>query len=254
MKRKPVIGGNWKMYKTKQESLQFISEFKTQVTNVQDKVDIVILPAFPLIPTVADALQGTNISVGAQNMHFEDRGAFTGEVSPVMLLDAGATHVVLGHSERRKIFGETDELIAKKVKTAHGKGLIPIVCIGETRAERESGDMKRVLETQVHGSLQSVSLDEMKNTILAYEPVWAIGTGLTATPAQAQEAHQFVRCLLETTFGTTVASMVRIQYGGSMKPENAKELFSQPDIDGGLVGGASLEPGSLAQIVRSAVD
>jgi triosephosphate isomerase (TIM) len=251
MSLKPIIGGNWKMNKTVQESKAFIDEMLKNLKNLQEKVDIVILPSYMSINAVSTLLKGKKIGVGAQNMYYEEKGAFTGEISAGMLIDAGATYVVLGHSERRKIFNESDELISKKLKMAHEKGLKPIVCIGETREERESGQMEDVLKTQIEGSLKELTEDQMLGTVIAYEPVWAIGTGLTATPEQAQEAHMYVRQVLASIYGESVAQDVRIQYGGSIKPENAKEIFAQPDINGGLVGGASLDVKSFVEIIKA---
>ncbi len=240
------------MNKNLQESESYINEFVNLVSGVGDKVEIVIIPPFTAISKVAPLLKGTNVRVGAQNMHHADSGEFTGEVSPLMLIDAGATHVVLGHSERRKKFSENDAFINLKVKSAHKHGLVPIVCIGETGDEREKGKTFDVLRTQVTGSLDGIEKGLMEKTILAYEPIWAIGTGKTATPAEAQEAHQYIRSLLIGIYGKELAEKVRIQYGGSVKPENAEELFMQPDIDGGLVGGASLKPDTFSRIVHAA--
>jgi triosephosphate isomerase len=253
MKNRPIIGGNWKMQKTISESKLFIEELLKNVGNMQEMVDIVIIPPFTSINTVSEALKGKKIYTGGQNMYFEEKGAFTGEISPGMLLDAGATYVVLGHSERRAIFKESNELISKKVKVAVKKCLKPILCIGETKEERISGKTETVLKEQLTGSLNGITKEEMSNIVIAYEPVWAIGTGLTATPAQAQDAHAYVRKLLASTFDESISRKTRIQYGGSVKPENAKELFSQPDIDGGLVGGASLDAKSLVDIVKGAI-
>jgi len=253
MSLKPIIGGNWKMNKTMQESKVFIDELLKNTKNLQEKIDIVIIPSYTSINVASTLLKGKKIYVGAQNMYFEEKGAFTGEISASMLIDAGATFVVLGHSERRKIFNESDDLISKKVKTAHEKGLKPIVCIGETREERENGQMEDVLKTQIEGSLKELTEEQMLGTVIAYEPVWAIGTGINATPEQAQEAHLYVRQVLASIYGESVSQSVRIQYGGSIKPENAKELFAQPDINGGLVGGASLDPKSFLEIIKAAI-
>jgi len=253
MKPKPIIGGNWKMHKTVQESRMFLDELLKNIKDMQDKVDIVVIPAFTAINAAFNVVKGKRINIGAQNMYFEDKGAFTGEISADMLLDAGATYVLLGHSERRKIFGESSELVAKKLNQALKKGLKPIVCIGETREDREKGQMEAILKDQLAGSLKGLTKEEMAKTVIAYEPVWAIGTGLTATPAQAQEAHKYVRKILASIFGDAIAQEVRIQYGGSIKPENAKDLFSQPDINGGLVGGASLEVKSFIDIIKGAL-
>jgi triosephosphate isomerase len=254
MKNRPIIGGNWKMQKTIAESKSFIGELLTKIENMQEKVDIVIIPPFTSINTVSEALKGKKIYTGGQNMYCEEKGAFTGEISPNMLLDAGATYVVLGHSERRAIFKESSELVSKKVKLSVKKGLKPILCIGETKDERISGKTEAVLKEQLTGSLNGITKEEMANIVIAYEPVWAIGTGLTATPAQAQDAHAYVRKLLASMYDESISKKTRIQYGGSVKPDNAKELFSQPDIDGGLVGGASLEVKSLVDIIKGAIN
>nr|MDO8116759.1 triose-phosphate isomerase [Candidatus Sigynarchaeota archaeon] len=232
----------------------YINEFSRLVSGIGDQVEIVIIPPFTAINKVATLLKGANIRVGAQNMHNAPAGEFTGEISPLMLVDAGATHVVLGHSERRKKFGETDAFINMKLKTAHEHGLTPIVCIGETGDEREHGKTFDVLQTQITGSLAGIEKPLIEKTVLAYEPVWAIGTGKTTTPKEAQDAHSFIRSLLVEIYDQDVAKKVRIQYGGSMKPENAKELFKQPDIDGGLVGGASLKPDAFSKIIHAALE
>ncbi len=253
MKNRPIIGGNWKMQKTMAESKSFIEDFLKRIENMQEMVDIVIIPPFTSIHAVSEALKGKKIFTGGQNMHFEEKGAFTGEVSASMLLDVGATYVVLGHSERRALFKETSELVSQKVKAAVKKGLKPILCIGETKEERLAGKTEIVLKEQLAGSLNGISKEEMTSVVIAYEPVWAIGTGLTATPAQAQDAHSYVRKLLATMYDQDISRATRIQYGGSVKPENARELFSQPDIDGGLVGGASLDAKSLVDIIKGAI-
>jgi len=202
---------------------------------------------------VAQAIAGTDIRLAAQNVHWEPKGAFTGEIAVGMLREAACTHVILGHSERRQYHKESDELISKKARAAHAASLQPIICVGETLAERETGQMEKVLETQVRGSLTGLSKQQMVETIIAYEPVWAIGTGKTATTAQAQEAHAFIRGLLVKLFDEATARRVRIQYGGSVKPSNARELMSQPDVDGALVGGASLEARSFADMIKNSI-
>lgn len=254
MKNRPIIGGNWKMQKTIGESKAFIIDLLSKIEDMQEKVDIVIIPPFTSINAVSEALKGKKIYTGGQNMYFEEKGAFTGEISASMLLDAGATYVVLGHSERRAIFKESSDLVSKKVKAAVKKGLKPILCIGETKEERVSGKTEAILKEQLTGSLNGITKEEMASIVIAYEPVWAIGTGLTATPAQAQDAHAYVRKLLADMYDDGVSKKTRIQYGGSVKPENAKELFSQPDIDGGLVGGASLEVKSFVDIIKGALN
>lgn len=241
------------MQKTIAESKSFIEEFLQKIEDLPEMVDIVIFPPFISIRAVSEALKGKKIYTGGQNMYFEEKGAFTGEISASMLLDAGASYVILGHSERRALFKETSEFISKKVKMAVMRGLKPILCIGETKDERITGKTEMVLKEQLTGSLNGINKDEMSSIVIAYEPVWAIGTGLTATPAQAQDAHAYVRKLLAEMYDQGVSRTTRIQYGGSIKPENAKEIFSQPDVDGGLVGGASLEAKSLVDIIKGAI-
>jgi len=249
--RKKIIAGNWKMHMTQSESEAFITTFLREIGDL-DEVEIVIAPPFTAIPKVSELLTQTqNVKVGAQNMHWERKGAFTGEVSPAMLRELFVRYVVLGHSERRAMFCETDEIVNRKVRAAHEEILRPILCIGETLAQREKGEVEKVLEAQLHGSLANVEPKELLETVIAYEPVWAIGTGKTATTAQAQEAHAFIRKTLHQMSDEGTAERIRIQYGGSVKPDNARELLSQPDIDGALVGGASLDPRSFAQIVRA---
>ncbi len=228
---------------------------KSLLPKVRDlqSMDIVVCPPFTSLCRVSEIIRGSNIGLGAQNMHWEKKGAFTGEVSANMLLTLGCCYVILGHSERRQYFHETDEIIARKVLAALGSGLIPIVCVGETIHQREAGETEGVVKTQVYGAFKGLKPDEFEGTVIAYEPVWAIGTGLTATREQAQEAHAFIRSLLAELFGKTMAEETRIQYGGSMKPSNARELLTEPDIDGGLIGGASLEADSFVEIVRAAV-
>jgi triosephosphate isomerase len=241
------------MHMTQSESEAFITTFLREIGDL-DEVEIVIAPPFTAIPKVSELLTQTqNVKVGAQNMHWERKGAFTGEVSPAMLRELFVRYVVLGHSERRAMFCETDEIVNRKVRAAHEEILRPILCIGETLAQREKGEVEKVLEAQLRGSLANVDPKELLETVIAYEPVWAIGTGKTATTAQAQEAHAFIRKTLHQMSDEGTAEKIRIQYGGSVKPENARELLSQPDIDGALVGGASLDPRSFAQIVRAGV-
>jgi triosephosphate isomerase (TIM) len=250
--RKLIIAGNWKMNKTVAEALDLVRALKIELANVKE-VDMVVCPPFTALAEVSRAILDSNIRLGAQNMSEHNVGAFTGEIAAVMLKEFSVRYVILGHSERRQFQKETDELIAKKVLAAHGASLKPILCVGELLAERESGQTERVLETQVRGSLAGVSKEQMSETIIAYEPVWAIGTGKTATTAQAQQAQAFIRGLLAELFDDTVARRVRIQYGGSVKPANARELMSQPDVDGALVGGASLEPRSFADIIKNSI-
>jgi triosephosphate isomerase (TIM) len=251
--RKLIVAGNWKMNKTVAEALDLVDDLKIELANIKE-VDIVVCPPFTALAGVSKAILDSNLRLGAQNMHESNVGAFTGEIAAVMLKEFSVRYVILGHSERRQYQKETDALISKKTLAAHQASLRPIVCVGETLAEREEGRTEQVLETQVLGSLAGVSKEQMTETILAYEPVWAIGTGKTATTAQAQDAHAFIRGLLGKMFDDTVARRVRIQYGGSVKPSNAKELMSQPDVDGALVGGASLESRSFSDIIKNLID
>src|SRR5258706_15606237 len=250
--RKLIIAGNWKMNKTVAEGLDLVRALKLELANIKE-VDIVVCPPFTALSEVSRAILDSNIRLGAQNMSEHHVGAFTGEIAAVMLKEFSVRYVILGHSERRQYQKESDALIAKKTLAAHGASLKPVVCVGETLAEREGGQMETVLETQVRGSLAGLTKEQMAETIIAYEPVWAIGTGKTATTQQAQDAHAFIRALLVKIFDETVARKARIQYGGSVKPNNAKELMSQPDVDGALVGGASLEARSFADIIKNSV-
>ncbi len=253
MSRKKIVAANWKMNMTQGEAASFIETFARELGDF-DEADVVIVPPFTALAKVSEALgDSPNIKLGAQNMYWEKSGAFTGEISAAMLRDLFVRYVVLGHSERRQLFGETNEMVNRKVRAAHEAGLRPIVCIGETLEQRERGEVEKVLGSQLRGSLANLSAKEMNETVVAYEPVWAIGTGKTATAAQAQEAHAFVRQTLAEISDKNTAGKMRIQYGGSVKPDNARELMSQPDIDGALVGGASLDPRSFAQIVKAAV-
>ncbi len=250
--RKLIIAGNWKMNKTVAEALDLVRSLKIEVANVKE-VDIVVCPPFTALGEVSKAILDSNLRLGAQNMSEHNVGAYTGEIAAVMLKEFSVRYVILGHSERRQYQKESDALIARKAMAVHAASLKPIVCIGETLAEREAGQTQKVLETQVRGSLAGLSKELMAETILAYEPVWAIGTGKTATTAQAQEAHAFIRGVLGKMFDETVARRVRIQYGGSVKPSNARELMSQADVDGALVGGASLEARSFGDIIKNSI-
>ncbi len=250
--RKLIIAGNWKMNKTVAEGLDLVAGIKRDLSNVKE-VDIVVCPPFTALSEVSKAILNTNVRLGAQNMSEHNSGAFTGEIAAGMLKEFSVRYVILGHSERRQYQKESDDLISKKAIAAHGASLKPIVCVGETLAEREAGKTEKVLATQVRGSLAGLSQQQVEETVVAYEPVWAIGTGKTATTEQAQEVHVFVRRLLGEIFGETVARRVRIQYGGSVKPSNARELMSQPDVDGALVGGASLEVRGFADIVKNSI-
>lgn len=237
------------MHKNAEESVELAKALYEQVKDNQD-VDIVVGPVFTSLPAVVNAVQGTQIAVAAQNCHWEDSGAFTGEIAPPMLKSAGVTYCIIGHSERRQYFGETDANINKKAKALYNQGLIPIICCGETLDEREGNKTTEVVAGQLRGCLADLPADKMKETVIAYEPVWAIGTGKVATPEQAQEVHAMIRGLLQELFGDEVAQAVRLQYGGSVKPSNVKELMSQADIDGALVGGAALKADDFAQIVN----
>jgi triosephosphate isomerase (TIM) len=250
--RKKIIAANWKMNMTLGETAVFFEKFLRELGGDR-RVEVVVVPPFTALAKANELLRNVqNVRLGAQNMHWEKPGAFTGEISAEMLRELLVNYVILGHSERRILFGETDEIVNKKVRAAHASALRPIVCIGETLAERDAGKVQEVLTRQIRGSLAGVSADQMEETVIAYEPVWAIGTGRNATPAQAQEAHAFIRDQLQVGWGGEVAAKVRIQYGGSVKPANAKDLMSQADIDGALVGGASLDPRGFAEIVQSA--
>jgi len=250
--RKLIIAGNWKMNKTVAEALDLVGGIRRECRDVKE-VDIVVCPPFTALCEVSKAVLNTNVRLGAQNMSEHNYGAFTGEIAAGMLKEFSVRYVILGHSERRQYQKETDELINKKALAAHAASLKPIVCVGETLAERESGQMEKVLQTQVRGSLANFSKAQMEETILAYEPVWAIGTGKTATAGQAQEVQAYIRGLLAKLFDDATARKVRIQYGGSVKASNARELMSQPDVDGALVGGASLEDRSFADIIKNSI-
>ena len=249
--RKKLIAGNWKMNKTSADGVALAREIVAAVGKQSD-VEVVICPPFTAIESVGRVLEGSNVKLGAQNMHFEASGAFTGEVSAPMLRAIFATHVILGHSERRTLFGETDESVNKKITAALKNQLRPIFCVGETLAEREAAATLKVVQTQVERGLEGVSKDQAASIVIAYEPVWAIGTGKVATTEQAQEVHAFIRGLLTNLFTEPVAQKIRILYGGSMKPANAPELLAQKDIDGGLIGGASLESRSFVELVTAA--
>ncbi len=250
--RKTIIAGNWKMNNNHEQAGTLVQALVEKVNDVED-VEIVVCPPFTSLSVARDLVENTNIVLGAQNMHWEEKGAYTGEISANMLLTLGCRYVILGHSERRTYFHETDEIVARKTQAAIDSGLTPIVCVGETLKERESGVTESVIKKQVEGALQSLSADEFNGTVIAYEPVWAIGTGLTATSDQAQEVHSLIRDLIAGIFGDEIAAVTRIQYGGSMKPGNAGELLSMKDIDGGLIGGAALDTGSFEGIIRAGI-
>jgi triosephosphate isomerase len=250
--RKLIIAGNWKMNKTVAEALDLVNGIKRDCKDVKE-VDIVVCPPFTALSEVSKAILDSNIRLGAQNMSEHNYGAYTGEIAAGMLKEFSVRYVILGHSERRQFQKESNELINKKVLAAHGASLKPILCVGETLAERDGGQMEKVLTTQVRGCLAGLSKQQVEETIIAYEPVWAIGTGKNATATQAQEAHVYIRGLVAKLFDDTVARHVRIQYGGSVKPSNARALMSQPDVDGALVGGASLEDRTFADIIKNSI-
>ncbi len=250
--RKKVIAGNWKMHNDLSESQNLISKLTSGLSGKKFNCDIIICPPYTSLSEASSLIKGTPVKLGAQNMYFQESGAYTGEISAKMLKSVGCEYVILGHSERRTIFKETNGLINEKIKAALKAGLKPIFCIGETLEERENGKEKEVLKTQLSGGLDEISLDEMKQIIIAYEPVWAIGTGRTATPAQAEEMHAYIRNYINDDFTPEVAENLIIQYGGSVKPDNASDLLSQEDIDGALVGGACLKADSFIGIIESA--
>ena len=251
MLRIPFIAGNWKMYKTVHEAVVFVKELKSIVKDMTG-VEIVVAPPFTAVHAVAEAARNSNIGVSAQDTYWERDGAFTGEVSAMMIKEAGAEYVIVGHSERRRLFGETDAIVNRKAIAAFGAGLVPIVCIGETLEERERGETLAVLDRQITGGLEQLTGDQIAELVVAYEPVWAIGTGRTATAQQAGEAHAHIRTRLRQWFGAPAAELCHIIYGGSVKPDNIRELIAEPDVDGALVGGASLDLRSFADIIASA--
>lgn len=250
--RKPIVAGNWKMNKTVADAADLVNAIKRELAACKE-VDVVLCPPFTALKAVSDLITGTHIDLGAQNMHWEKNGAYTGEVSAEMIRELYCHYVILGHSERRAYFGETDEIVNRKTRAALEANLTPIVCVGETLEEREANRTAEVVETQVRGSLKGLSARDLAETVIAYEPVWAIGTGKTATSQQAQDVHAQIRKVIEDMADAAVAQSVRIQYGGSVKPANAAELFGMPDIDGGLIGGAALEARSFVEIVRAAM-
>ncbi|HBE8853636.1 TPA: triose-phosphate isomerase [Clostridioides difficile] len=245
--RKPIIAGNWKMHKTIKEALEFVNEVKDKVNS--DKVEAVICAPFTLLKDLKEATKGTNIKIGAQNMHFEEKGAFTGEVSPLMLKEIDMDYVVIGHSERRQYFNETDETVNKKVLKALEVGMDPILCVGETLEQREAGKTKDVCKVQVEKALENVLKDDLAKVVVAYEPIWAIGTGKTATAEDANDVISYIREVIKGLYGE-LANEVRIQYGGSVKPSNVAEIMGQSDIDGALVGGASLASNDYLDLVN----
>ena len=247
--RKPVIAGNWKMYKTIADAVEFVTKLKPLVA-ASTHCEVVVAPPFTALRAVAEAAKGTNIAVAAQDVHWDKEGAHTGDVSPTMLVEAGCTHVIIGHSERRQDHGETEESVNRKTKAALAAGLVPIVCVGELLADREAGKTEQVLERQVQGGFAGLTPQDFSRIIVAYEPVWAIGTGRTATPEMAADSHGFIRGLVRRQFGEERAAQVRILYGGSVKPDNVGGLMAQEEIDGALVGGASLKVDSFTALVN----
>jgi triosephosphate isomerase len=250
--RKILIVGNWKMNKTIPEAVGNIRELRSAISDLAGGVEILVCPAFTALFAVSNEIKGSNINIGAQNIFWEQKGAFTGEVSPAMLKDIGCSYVIIGHSERRQYFLESDEIVNKKIKTAIETGLIPILCVGETLEERKSGITFKVIEKQIKNGLASLRSEEVVLLVLAYEPVWAIGTGKIATPEQAQTAHVFIRKTCAEMYGSETAERMRILYGGSVNSANISELIRKPDIDGGLVGGASLGVDSFTKIIKNA--
>lgn len=250
--RKPVIAGNWKMNKSINEAIELVNSLKRELVDIQG-IDIIICPVYTALSDVSDLLIDSNISLGAQNIYWEPSGAFTGEISPSMIKDAGCKYVIIGHSERRKYFDESDETVNKRIKAAQSVGLIPIFCVGETLEEHEAGKTIDVVKRQLKGGLEGLENEALPKIVIAYEPVWAIGTGKTATPEQAQEVHKFIRGWLNENYSPEVAESLRILYGGSVKPANARELMQQSDIDGALVGGASLDSSSFVEIVKNSL-
>jgi len=248
-KRRPILAGNWKMNIPSTQARELASKLIPLVAGVKDR-DIVVGPPYTSLAAVAETIKGTNIGLAAQNLHWEEKGAFTGEISADMLLDSGCKYVIIGHSERRQYFGETDETVNKKARQALKKGLLPILCVGETLAEREAGKLNEIIGRQVIGGLKDILTDDMKKVVIAYEPVWAIGTGKTATPEQANDVHALIRQKVKALYSADIAEGLRIQYGGSVTLENVSQLMAMPDIDGALVGGASLKPESFAALVK----
>jgi triosephosphate isomerase len=249
---KPFIAGNWKMFKTVPEAVDMVKKLHEASLGLE-KAQFVVIPAYTALSEVSRALQGSPVKIGAQNMHWEERGAFTGEVAAPMLKDVGCNFVVIGHSERRQLFGETNETVNKKIRAALTHGLVPIMCIGESLEEKEGGNTIPKVQNQITEGLEGLDAEQVRQIIIAYEPIWAIGTGLTATPDQAQEVHRFIRSEIAEKHGNNVASYAIILYGGSVKPENTFSLLMENDINGALVGGASLKADSFAEIAREAI-
>ena len=247
--RRPLIAGNWKMFKTCPEAVETAGQLVKLLPMTTD-IDVMIAPPFTALAQVSDVVRGSCVFLGAQNLFWEAQGAFTGEISPAMLVSAGCKYVIIGHSERRQYFNETAETVNRRIKAAFDNDLIPVMCVGESEKERESKNTFSVLDKQLKMGLEDFSSDDLKGLVIAYEPVWAIGTGKTATSEQAQEVHKFLRSVLEKSFGNILAKSIRILYGGSVKPNNIAELMAMPDVDGALVGGASLDPETFSKIVH----
>ncbi|MCK1984922.1 MULTISPECIES: triose-phosphate isomerase [Peribacillus] len=248
--RKPIIAGNWKMNKTLSEATAFLEEVSNLIPK-QDVIDTVVCAPALFLDQLVQAAKGTDVKIGAQNMHFEESGAFTGEISPIALADLGVSYVILGHSERREMFNETDEAVNKKAHAAFAHGLTPIVCCGETLEQREAGETNDFVGSQIENGLAGLSDDQLKQAVIAYEPIWAIGTGKSSSAQDANEVCAHIRSVVADKFSNEAAAAIRIQYGGSVKPENIKEYMAQPDIDGALVGGASLKPDSFLQLLEA---
>lgn len=246
--RKPIIAGNWKMHKSVAEGVTFVNAIKPEVTNTD--VEVLVCAPYTMLPSLVEAAKGSNVKIGAQNMHFEDFGAYTGEVSADMLLDIGVTHVIIGHSERRQYFAETDETVNLKTLKALSKGLVPVVCCGETLDQREAGETKSVCKSQIVKAFENIAAEDAVKVVVAYEPIWAIGTGKTASSQDANDVISYIREVIESVYSDEVSEEVRIQYGGSVKPANVEEIMNEADIDGALVGGASLEADSFVQLVN----
>lgn len=249
MKRRPIIAGNWKMFKTPSEAIRLVEDLKGELADINDR-DIVVIPPFTALYPCSRVLDGSNILLGAQDIYWEEEGAYTGEISPLMIKDSNCSFCIIGHSERRSYFFETDETVNKKVKSLLQHSITPICCVGESLVQRESGKTFDIVESQVRADFEGLTGDEMSKVVIAYEPIWAIGTGRTATPEQANEVHVFIRKIMADIYDESLSQQIRIQYGGSVKPENADAIMMQPDIDGALVGGASLKKDSFARIVK----
>lgn len=247
-----LIAGNWKMNAGPAAAAELLGKLREVKPDIQEEVDVLVCPPFVSLSMAVEKLQGSDIQLGAQNLHFEDNGAYTGEISATMLVESGCTHVIVGHSERRQYFGETDEIVNKKIHQALNYDLVPVICLGESLEQRKSGSHKQVVAGQLKAALEGVDDNTAPDVVIAYEPIWAIGTGETASPEQAQEMHEYLRSELAELYDEEIASHIRILYGGSMKPANAEELLGQPDVDGGLIGGASLKAVDFSEIINIA--